>query len=217
METRRYDQPCPLATALDILGSRWTLLIVRELLLGPKRFSELQRRLDGIGPNRLSARLKELQQQHVVDRDDNLYVLSPYGEGLRKPLVGISVWGLSLMADSLDLTAVRPEMIALCVAESARRDAVGDLSMACEVRVGADVFTIATVAGRLGARSGSGGAADAVLECSPQTFADLVLGALSPTAASKQRRVELSGAADDVDRLFEVLSSTAKDLLAQMA
>src|SRR5712691_6805120 len=68
MSKRSYAQLCPIAHALDLVGERWTLLVVRELLLGPKRFSDLHAGLPGIGTNILSARLKELEDASVVSR-----------------------------------------------------------------------------------------------------------------------------------------------------
>src|SRR5262249_48560529 len=65
---RSYGQLCPIAHALDLVGERWTLLVVRELVLGPKRFTDLQDSLPGIGTNILSARLKQLEQIGVLQR-----------------------------------------------------------------------------------------------------------------------------------------------------
>lgn len=215
--TRRYDQPCPLATALDVLGSRWTLLIVRELLLGSKRFGELQKLLPGIGPNRLSARLKELQEQHVVGHDDQHYGLTPYGEGLRQPLIGMSIWGLNLMGDTLDLATVRADMVALCLAGSVRRSDLGDLETCCEVRLDDEVITLAAARGTVSARNGAADRPDAILTCSTRTFVDLATGAVALPAALDGGRAEVSGERAGAERLLSVLAGTASDLLAGTA
>lgn len=212
---RRYDQPCPLATALDVLGSRWTLLIVRELLLGPKRFGELQRLLPGIGPNRLSQRLKQLQEQRVVEHEDTRYRLTSFGEGLREPLIGVSVWGLGLMGESLDLTRVRADMVALCLAGSARSSVVGDLSLRCEIRLEDEVLSLIAANGRLTAKSGPAELPDAVVTCSKRVFVDLATGAVAWKRALEDADVELIGATHEVEWLFAALSSTAGDLLAK--
>src|SRR5271166_6431137 len=90
MATRTYHQMCPVARALDVVGERWTLLIVRELLLGPKRFKERMARLPAMGTNRLSERLKMLAAQGVLQRrtlpapaDVTVYELTALGEELR--------------------------------------------------------------------------------------------------------------------------------------
>src|SRR3974390_2234062 len=90
MASRRYGQMCPVARALDVLGERWTLLIVRELLLGPKRFKDLLAALPAMGTNRLSDRLAKLQDAGVIARATlpppagvRVYELTPSGELLR--------------------------------------------------------------------------------------------------------------------------------------
>ena len=69
MPTRRYDDPCGIARALDAVGDRWSLLIVRELIFGPKRFSQLRDGLHGVSPNVLSQRLRDLEDGGIVRRD----------------------------------------------------------------------------------------------------------------------------------------------------
>ena len=65
---RRYGQACPVAKSLEVLGERWTLLIVRDLLRGPARFQDLQTSLDGIAPNLLSERLKLMEEHGLIER-----------------------------------------------------------------------------------------------------------------------------------------------------
>ncbi len=94
MPTRSYLQHCGLAASLDVLGERWTLLVLRELALGPRRFGELHARLDGIATNLLAARLKALEEAGVVRREPAGYALSEAGDELRPVLEGLSRWGL---------------------------------------------------------------------------------------------------------------------------
>ena len=86
MAKRNYHQFCAIAHALDIVGERWTLLVVRELLMGPKRFTDLLSNLPGIGTNLLAARLKELEEQGIIERStlpppaaSSVYVLTELG------------------------------------------------------------------------------------------------------------------------------------------
>jgi len=96
-----YDQYCPIAHALDVVGERWSLLVVRELLHeGPLRYSDLHARLEGCGTNILAARLKTLEQGGVVRRRrldppaaSWVYELTEYGEGLREVLHVLAHWG----------------------------------------------------------------------------------------------------------------------------
>ncbi len=83
---------CSIARALELLGERWTLLIVRDLLSGPKRFGELQRLVVGVTPKWLTARLRALEGAGVVERDGRLYRLTPRGQQLRPTLEELLIW-----------------------------------------------------------------------------------------------------------------------------
>lgn len=110
-----YDQYCGCARALDVVGDRWTLLIVRELLVRPARFSELRDGLPGIATNLLSNRLKALQADGVVERrlaDPGVaYALTPWGEQLREPLMALAAWSAPLMARGRQGDAFRPHWL----------------------------------------------------------------------------------------------------------
>src|SRR3712207_6674695 len=100
MSGRSYDQFCALAKALDVLGERWTLLVVRELLLGPKRYSDLLEGLPGIGTNLLATRLKTLEANGLVARRrlpapaaSTVYELTDRGRGLEPALYELMRWG----------------------------------------------------------------------------------------------------------------------------
>src|SRR4051812_34880442 len=97
---RRYDQYCPVAHALEIVGERWSLLVVRELLHGPLRYTDLAERLPGIGTNVLASRLRELETGGVVTRRtlpppaaSRVYELTEYGRGLRSVMRELARWG----------------------------------------------------------------------------------------------------------------------------
>ena len=98
---RRYGQACPVAKSLEVLGERWTLLIVRDLLRGPARFQDLQTSLDGIAPNLLSERLKLMEEHGLVTRafySDHppraAYVLTAKGQELGGVVGALATWGL---------------------------------------------------------------------------------------------------------------------------
>jgi DNA-binding HxlR family transcriptional regulator len=99
--SKRYDQYCPVAHALGLIGERWSLLIVRELLLGPKRYTDLAASLPGIGTNILAARLKELETCGLVTKHrldppaaSMVYELTPYGHELKSVMRSLALWGL---------------------------------------------------------------------------------------------------------------------------
>ena len=98
---RAYNQACPLAFSLDLIGERWTLLIVRDLLLGPLRFSDLLQRLPGIGRNLLTTRLKDLEAEQIVAHRKlappagaMVYELTDKGQQLEPTLLALSAWAL---------------------------------------------------------------------------------------------------------------------------
>lgn len=100
MDTRTYRQFCGLAYALDIIGGRWTLLIVRELMRGPRRFTDLLEALPGISPNLLTQRLKKLERQGVVSHRPissvgraKLYELTAAGKALHHAVQELDGWG----------------------------------------------------------------------------------------------------------------------------
>src|SRR5918993_4948924 len=103
MRRREYGQECSFATALDTVGERWSLLIVRELLLGPLRFSDLARLIGGAPTDVLTRRLRDLEEDGVVRRRDldppasaRVYELTELGRGLEQPLVAMGRWGMQL-------------------------------------------------------------------------------------------------------------------------
>ncbi len=98
--SKRYDQYCPIAHALGAVGERWTLLVVRDLMNGPKRYTDLAASLPGIGTNILAARLKELEERGLVEKRklpppaaSTVYELTAYGHDLRPVLHELARWG----------------------------------------------------------------------------------------------------------------------------
>jgi DNA-binding HxlR family transcriptional regulator len=106
---RRYEQYCPMAHALDLVGDRWALLIVRELMHGPKRYTDLVEHLHGIGTNILAARLRDLEGNGVVSRRtlpppaaSKIYELTDYGRELRPAMRELALWGARSLGPPTD-------------------------------------------------------------------------------------------------------------------
>src|SRR3954447_1708394 len=106
---KRYEQYCPMAHALDLVGDRWTLLVVRELMHGPKRYTDLVDRLPGIGTNILAARLRDLETHGVVTRRtlpppaaSKVYELTDYGRELRPAMRELALWGARSLGPPTD-------------------------------------------------------------------------------------------------------------------
>jgi DNA-binding HxlR family transcriptional regulator len=99
MHRRSYNQYCGVAHSLDLVGERWTLLIVRNLLLGPQRYTELQRGLPGITTNLLAKRLKEMEEQGLIEPTQNAYRLTTRGAGLEPVVHVLGRWGWAQMGE----------------------------------------------------------------------------------------------------------------------
>jgi DNA-binding HxlR family transcriptional regulator len=113
--SKRYDQYCPIAHALGLVGERWALLIIRELLQGPKRYTDLAASLPGIGTNILAARLKDLEGCGIVAKRrldppaaSQVYELTPYGQGLKPAMRELALWGLRSIGAPTDHDELAP-------------------------------------------------------------------------------------------------------------
>jgi DNA-binding HxlR family transcriptional regulator len=120
MPARSYGQFCGLARALDTVGDRWSLLVVRELLPGPMRYSELVASLDGIATNLLADRLRSLESSGVIERrlgetGGVVYALTPWGTQLREAIEALVRWSTPLMMSGRDGDAFQPRWLAVAL------------------------------------------------------------------------------------------------------
>jgi DNA-binding HxlR family transcriptional regulator len=120
MSERSYHQYCPIAHALDLVGDRWALLIARDLLLGPRRYTDLRDALPGTGSNILTARLKALEGAGVIRRRtlpppaaSTVYELTPYGRGLEGVIVALGRWGVESLGAIQPGQIISPESVML--------------------------------------------------------------------------------------------------------
>ena len=160
--TRRYGYYCALARALDQVGQRWTLLIVRELSAGSARFAQLRRVLPGIGATVLSARLEELQSNGLVETHDGYYHLTERGLALQPALDALAIWGLDLMEDvgedQVELHWLRLGLPALAVHRNK------SLNASIELRASGQAFHVDLHDGTLHTEDGHAPAPDAVIQ-----------------------------------------------------
>src|SRR5215208_5285708 len=131
--SRTYDQYCPVARALELVGERWTLLVARELLLGPRRFTDLMAGLPGISANVLASRLKDLDQKGMVARRtlpppaaSAVYELTDHAAGLVSVLAAMADWGMTMLGEPRPEDEVRGEWILLGLAVTAAAPEVAD-------------------------------------------------------------------------------------------
>ncbi|MER5667397.1 winged helix-turn-helix transcriptional regulator [Streptomyces mirabilis] len=218
---RTYGQMCPLARSMDVLGERWTFLIVRELLLGPKRFKDLADTLPALGPNRLTARLRSLEAADVVRRSTlpppagvAVYELTERGEGLREPLIALGRWGLGLPpSPEIDTATTRVDLIALSVSSVVTPDKLAGLKEIYELHVGRETFHVEIADGRMWTRSGpSPVRPDLEIHCRTRTFLKLIFGGTQVTDAVRSGDVRVAVGTDElVERAFDLMSGTEID------
>lgn len=177
---RTYDDPCGVARALGAVGERWSLLVVRELLFGPKRFSDLSRGLPGMSQNVLSQRLRELEEHGVVRRgragppaSAAVYELTDDGYALEPVLLALATWGSRRPIRSTAEMSVDALMLALKTTFSPA--AAAGLRARYELRLGADRFRAEIADGAFTLARGTGDA-DAALEADAATLRAAVFG-----------------------------------------
>ncbi len=181
---RSYGQYCALAKALDILGDRWTLLIIRELLLGPRRYRELQSGLPGIPTNLLAARLRQLEEDGVVVREmQGRYDLTPWGESLGEPLQALARWASPLMDEMAETESFRSNWLEFPV-EFIYGGVQTDRPRAeIEIRADGSPVTMESVHGEVRFRTGAAISPDLVLTGPPAVVIGILSGRLDQPEA----------------------------------
>ena len=202
-----------MARALDVVGERWTLLIVRELLTGPKRFKDLLEGLPGIGTNLLAARLKELEGEGLLRRatlpppaGSAVYELTERGRYLVPALMGLARWGRGLLDEPRPSEAFRPVWAVQAIKATFRPEAMRWVRETYEFRVGEDVFHVRVDDGVSEPEYGPAFEPDLVVRTDPDTFLSLVSGRLELTDAIEMGRLGVEGDPDALTRVGEILS-----------
>lgn len=208
MTDRTYHQYCGVARALDLVGERWALLVVRELVLGPKRFTDLQRGLPGIGTNILATRLRQLERGEVVRRRtlpppaaSAVYELTEYGRELEAIVLALGRWGAKTMGTRGGDQALRGEWLAVALRAFFRPERAQGVHETYELRFGPDVFHAVVDDGSLEVRSGPASEPGLVLEAGVDTMLALLGGALAPADAVAAGAVRAEGDLELLERL----------------
>jgi DNA-binding HxlR family transcriptional regulator len=190
MTARSYEQFCGIARALDLVGERWALLVVRDLVLGPKRFTDLRRGLPGIGTNVLAARLKELERAGVVQRRtlappaaSTVYELTDYGRELEGPLLALGRWGARSLTARDPAHTLRSEWLAVALKAFFRPEAASGIRATVSLRFDDGAFRVRLDRGLLVVDGDPGDGADLVVTTDVETLLGFLTGAGVPAAA----------------------------------
>lgn len=200
---RSYDDPCGVARALDAVGERWALLVVRDLLLGPKRYTDLAAGLPGMSQNVLAQRLRDLETHGLVRRrvlgpptGARVYELTDAGYELDEVLVALARWGSR--GPRVERTTLTADALALGLRTTFDAAAAGDVAATVALHLSADRFVAEIAGGRFRIDRGETPDPDAVLTTDPGTLqgivfggADLPAGAVTGDRALAERFVRL--------------------------
>jgi DNA-binding HxlR family transcriptional regulator len=212
---RSYGDPCGIARALDLVGERWALLVVRELLLGPKRFTDLRLGLPNVGPDMLAQRLRELEQAGVVQRAKlpppaaaRVYELTDWGHQLEPVVLALGLWGSQapFPPDHAELGVDALVLALKTLFEPARADGLSGQTF--ELRLGEEVFALRVGEGELEAVRGSAGDATASIDTEPGILQQILWHGRSALSGG----LEIAGdrrAAERFLTLFPLRSRTA--------
>ncbi|MBM7774173.1 DNA-binding HxlR family transcriptional regulator [Actinokineospora baliensis] len=195
-----YGRGCGLAVGLGVLGERWTMLVVRELLIGPARFTALLENMPGIGPNLLSERLRTLAEHGVVeqvaipgDGRAQRYRLTELGEQLRQPLLALARWGLGFLREDDSGGTTRAEWGFLAVQSMVVREAVPEVDDTYQFEVGGQDFVIEVRDGDVRFARGASPEPDMTVSCDADTFIRVGARLTSPAEMIATGAVRVSG------------------------
>jgi DNA-binding HxlR family transcriptional regulator len=205
---RSYHDSCGIARALDVVGERWALLVVRELLLGPQRFSELRKALANVSANVLADRLRELEANGVLQRRKLpapsaswVYELTPRGQELESVLTALGDWGVQLMPPSPP-NVLSPTSALIYLRSCARPDAQKP-STVVRIELDDQIWTVQTDHADLTIEVGDAADADATLESDPYTFSALIGDTQALKRGIRDGTVEVTGDLGAVIRMLQ--------------
>src|SRR5688500_15145355 len=200
MRDHRYHQYCALARALDVAGDRWTLLIVRELVPGPRRFTDLLDGLPGVSRNLLTERLRDLEHDGIVVREElpppaarQVYSLTDDGRDLAAAVGPLIAWGVRRMGDLEPADSFHPRWAAVAMSVLADQDAASGVHEAYQFVVGRWAFHFVVDDGVIDVRDGQADDPAVTWTTDEETWAQIVSGALTPSAAVASGALSVQG------------------------
>jgi len=207
---RSYDDGCAAAHALDLVGERWALLVVRELLLGPKRFTDLRAGLPGTSPNVLAQRLRELEGAGVVRRRklpppaaSRIYELTEWGKDLEPVIISLGRWGVRSPSKPRD-AELSVDSLILSFRTMFDPQRAGGLEANYELRLGEESFRAEVAEGRFEIERGVADRPDATVETDAGTLAALVYEGRKLAEALRSGEVKIEGDTELVARFLSL-------------
>jgi DNA-binding HxlR family transcriptional regulator len=212
---RTYGDGCGIAHALDLIGERWALLVVRELLLGPKRFKDLRAGLPSASTNVLSQRLRDLEAAAIVRRrtlpppaGSSVYELTEWGRELKPIVLSLGTWAVRSPTFP-ENQPVGTDSVILALGTFFDAGAAGDLGARYELQLGDDTFHIAVAGGEIELDRGPAENPDAVVETDASAFAAVVWDGRPLADALRAGEVTIEGDRRAVERLIRLFPRPA--------
>jgi len=213
---KSYAQYCAVARALDVVGERWTLLIVRDLLMGPKRYTDLRAGLPGIATDMLTARLRTLEEAGFVRRRDlpppapaTIYELTERGSRLGPAILALGQVGLATLGGPQPGEDVRPERLVIGLRVSFRREEFADLTETYELIIDGEPFTVEVSDGVVETRPGGASSPSISLDTDADTFVALMTGRASAANSLAMGRATLEGERSVLERFTDAFAYPA--------
>jgi DNA-binding HxlR family transcriptional regulator/putative sterol carrier protein len=215
MPEHRYSQYCALARALDIAGDRWTLLIVRELTPGPRRFTDLVDGLPGVSRKLLTDRLRALERDGIITRRDlpppaarQVYDLTDDGRDLATAMVPLIAWGTGRLGDREPGESFRARWPAVAMAGLADREAAKGVSETYQFLIGDTAFHFTVDDGSIELHDGRAENPTVTWTTDEGTWADIATGEITFSPAVATGALTVAGDPDAVERLRKIFSRT---------
>ena len=211
--TRRYWQYCPVAKSLDVLGERWTLLVVRNLMMGPQRYTDLREALPGLATDLLTARLRTLEAAGYVERRElprpasvMVYQLTPAGQRIAVVVLELGRIGLASLGPPTDDDLLTSDALVLSLRPSFRPEVAGEAEESYRLELDGESYVVNVHPGW--AETGRGTASDPqlTLTATTQTFAALISGAVDADAALSAGDLSIDGSRAALDRFLAIFS-----------
>ena len=210
--TRAKPDGCGIAHASDLLGQRWALLVVRELLLGPKRFTDLRAGIPDISPNVLGQRLRELEETGIVARRRlappaaaQVYGLTAWGRELEPAVLALGRWASGSPSFPRD-AEMGPDSLVLALKSTFDPAKAGGLEASYELRLGEIPFNISVKGGQFEAERGEAKDADATIRANPNAIASVVFGGNRLGKALENGEAAVEGSRKAANALFRALT-----------
>jgi DNA-binding HxlR family transcriptional regulator/putative sterol carrier protein len=215
MAEHRYQQYCALARALDVTGDRWTLLIVRELTPGPRRFTDLIDGLPGISRNLLTERLRGLERDGIVARQElpppaarQVYELTEDGHDLATAMAPLIAWGVRRLGDREPGETFRARWPAVAMAGLADREAAKGVSETYQFLIGDSAFHLTVDDGSIEPHDGRAEDPAVTWTTDEETWADVASGKIRSSSAAAAGALTVSGDPHAAKRLRKIFSRT---------